>query len=69
LIHAIEQLPETQREAIQRHYLEGEKLAEVATHMNKSTGAIAGLLHRGMKQLRQKMSAATRPVSTDREPQ
>lgn len=65
LVQAIDQLPDSQREAIQRHYLEGEKLAEVAAHMNKTTGAIAGLLHRGMKHLRQSLSAATGPASTN----
>jgi RNA polymerase sigma-70 factor (ECF subfamily) len=49
---AIQRLPDTQREAIQLHYLEGMKLSEVADQMQKSSGAVAGLLHRGMKTLR-----------------
>lgn len=49
---AVNRLPETQREAIRLHYLEGMKLSEVAERLDKSTGAIAGLLHRGMKTLR-----------------
>ncbi len=49
---AVERLPDAQREAIQMHYLEGMKLSEVAEQMEKSTGAVAGLLHRGMKTLR-----------------
>ncbi|EMI21058.1 RNA polymerase sigma-E factor [Rhodopirellula maiorica SM1] len=52
---AIEQLPETQREAIRLHYIEGMKLSEVAAAMDKSSGAIAGLLHRGMKTLREQL--------------
>ncbi len=52
---AIEKLPEAQREAIQLHYLEGMKLSEVALQMKKSTGAVAGLLHRGMKTLRSQL--------------
>lgn len=50
---AIESLPEAQRDAIRLHYLEGLKLSEVASRLDKSTGAIAGLLHRGMKALRE----------------
>jgi RNA polymerase sigma-70 factor (ECF subfamily) len=49
---AVDRLPETQRDAIRLHYLEGLKLSEVAEQLDKSTGAVAGLLHRGMKTLR-----------------
>ena len=49
---AVERLPEAQRDAVRLHYLDGLKLSEVATNMDKSTGAVAGLLHRGMKTLR-----------------
>lgn len=52
---AIERLPESQREAIRLHYLEGMKLSEVAEQLDKSTGAVAGLLHRGMKTLREQL--------------
>ena len=52
---AIERLPESQREAIRLHYLEGMKLSEVAGQLEKSTGAVAGLLHRGMKTLRNQL--------------
>lgn len=52
---AVQRLPESQREAIQLHYLEGMKLSEVAQQLDKSTGAVAGLLHRGMKTLRQQL--------------
>lgn len=55
LADAIEHLPESQREAVRLHYLEGMKLSEVAERLDKSTGAIAGLLHRGMKTLRQQL--------------
>jgi RNA polymerase sigma-70 factor, ECF subfamily len=52
LSRAIEGLPEAQREAVRLHYLEGLKLSECASRMGKTTGAIAGLLHRGMKGLK-----------------
>ena len=54
---AIEALPDVQREAVRLHYLEGLKLSEVATRLDKSTGAVAGLLHRGMKSLRTQLGA------------
>jgi RNA polymerase sigma-70 factor (ECF subfamily) len=55
LAQAVEQLPESQRDAIRLHYLEGMKLSEVAEQMDKTPGAIAGLLHRGMKSLRDRL--------------
>jgi RNA polymerase sigma-70 factor (ECF subfamily) len=52
LAQAVDRLPEDQADAIRLHYLEGMKLADVAEHMQKTTGSVAGLLHRGMKTLR-----------------
>ena len=45
---AIEKLPASQREAITLHHLQGKTLAEVASQMQKSMPAVAGLLHRGL---------------------
>ncbi|WP_153559094.1 sigma-70 family RNA polymerase sigma factor [Roseimaritima sediminicola] len=56
LARAIESLPEGQREAVRLHYLEGLKLSEVADRLDKSTSAVAGLLHRGMKALRRELA-------------
>jgi RNA polymerase sigma-70 factor (ECF subfamily) len=53
LCNALEQLPEAQREAIRLHYLEGCTLQEISTHLNRTPSAVAGLLKRGLKQLRQ----------------
>ncbi len=55
LAQAVDRLPDGQRDAIRLHYLEGLKLSEVAEQMDKSTGAVAGLLHRGMKALRDQL--------------
>lgn len=52
---AIARLPEPQADAVRLHYLEGMKLSEVAAELDKSTGAVAGLLHRGMKTLRKQL--------------
>lgn len=56
LAEAIERLPEGQRDAVRLHYLEGLKLSEVASQLDKSTSAVAGLLHRGMKTLRSELA-------------
>lgn len=56
---AIEALPEAQRLAITLHHLEGQTLAQVATQMNRSTAAIAGLLHRGLSSLQHSVGEST----------
>ncbi len=55
LAQALTILPENQREVIERHYLRGQTLVEVATAMDTTRPAIAGLLHRGLKALRRNM--------------
>lgn len=52
LAAGLEKLPEMQRQALVLHYLQGWSLAEVARHLGRSTAAVAGLLQRGLKQLR-----------------
>ena len=49
---ALAKLPDAQREAVVLHHLQGATLAEVADQLQRSEAAVAGLLHRGMKQLR-----------------
>ncbi len=48
----LESLPDTQRQAVELHYLNGWTLKQIAEHMDKSTTAVAGLLHRGLKNLK-----------------
>jgi RNA polymerase sigma-70 factor (ECF subfamily) len=55
LAAAVEELPAEQREAIERHYLHGERLDAVATALERSTAAVAGLIKRGMKRLRERL--------------
>jgi RNA polymerase sigma-70 factor (ECF subfamily) len=50
---SLEALPEAQRQAITLHHLQGMTLAQVAVQMNRSTAAVAGLLHRGLSSLQQ----------------
>ena len=52
LAEALAELPEAQREAIALHHLQGLTLAETAARLDRSTSAVAGLLHRGLKGLR-----------------
>jgi RNA polymerase sigma-70 factor (ECF subfamily) len=52
LAAALEQLPEAQRDAVARHYWQGRTVAEIATDMGRTPAAVAGLLKRGLKQLR-----------------
>jgi len=48
-------LPEAQREAVVLHYWQGWTTAEIGRHMDRSPAAVAGLLKRGLKELRRHM--------------
>lgn len=48
----MEALPESQQEALRLRYLEGMSLAEISEAMGRSDTAVAGLLKRGLRQLR-----------------
>jgi RNA polymerase sigma-70 factor (ECF subfamily) len=53
LAAALGNLPDDQRTAIELHHLEGCSLAEVGRHLERSKEAVAGLLFRGLKRLRE----------------
>src|SRR5262245_12676290 len=53
LADALTALPEAQREAVERHYLLGQPVAAVAAETGKTPAALAGLLKRGLRQLRE----------------
>jgi RNA polymerase sigma-70 factor (ECF subfamily) len=55
LADALAQLPEDQRIAVEFHHLKGLKLDETARHLSRSKGAVAQLLFRGLKRLRELM--------------
>lgn len=50
---AVERLPEDQRQAVILHYFQHESLAEIGERLERSPSAVAGLLHRGLKKLRE----------------
>jgi RNA polymerase sigma-70 factor (ECF subfamily) len=53
LAQALARLPEPQREAVLLHHLQDQPLAEVARLLGRTEAAVAGLLHRGLKKLRE----------------
>jgi RNA polymerase sigma-70 factor (ECF subfamily) len=50
---ALTQLPEDQRTAVELHHLKELPLADVAGYMSRSRGAVAQLVFRGLKKLRE----------------
>jgi RNA polymerase sigma-70 factor (ECF subfamily) len=53
LAAALMRLPDAQREVVELRYMQGWPLKDVAEHLGKTTPAVAGLLHRGLSQLRE----------------
>jgi RNA polymerase sigma-70 factor (ECF subfamily) len=49
----LERIPETQQEAIRLRYVEGLSLKDISEKMGKSEMAVAGLLKRGLRSLRE----------------
>jgi RNA polymerase sigma-70 factor (ECF subfamily) len=56
LAQAIRQLPNDQQEAVRLRHLEGFSLKQLAQAMGRSETAIAGLLKRGLKRLRDELA-------------
>ena len=52
LAQALEELPEAQREALVLRHWHGWSLARIAQHLGRTPVAVAGLLKRGLRQLR-----------------
>ena len=53
LAAALEALPEEQRQAVVLHHLQGQSAAEIAAQLGRTEIAVAGLLRRGIKKLRE----------------
>jgi RNA polymerase sigma-70 factor (ECF subfamily) len=52
LADALARLPESQREALVLQHWHGWSLAQIGEHLGRTPAAVAGLLHRGLEQLR-----------------
>jgi RNA polymerase sigma-70 factor (ECF subfamily) len=52
---ALMALPEAQREAVMLHYWEEKPVAEIGQLLGRTTAAVAGLLKRGLQQLRKQL--------------
>jgi RNA polymerase sigma-70 factor (ECF subfamily) len=61
LADALAKLPEAQREALVLQNWHGWSLAEIGQHMGRSPAAVAGLLKRGLKQLRGLLQESEEP--------
>ena len=57
LVDALARLPEAQREAVSLHYWSGLTLVQIAEQLERSRDATAGLIKRGLRQLRINMGA------------
>ena len=55
LLQAIDDLPPDQAQAVSLRHLEQKSVTDIATEMNRSTTAVAGLLQRGLKRLRSRL--------------
>jgi RNA polymerase sigma-70 factor (ECF subfamily) len=58
LTEALGELPEPQRRALMLKHCEGRSLAEIGRELGRSPAAVASLLRRGLKQLRERMGAS-----------
>jgi RNA polymerase sigma-70 factor (ECF subfamily) len=59
LAAALAQLPADQRTAVELHHLEGYSLVEIGRQLQRSKEAVAGLLFRGLKRLRELLPQGT----------
>ena len=57
LARALAQLPEDQRTAVELHHLRDASVAEIAARLGRSEASVAGLLRRGLQNLRTLLQA------------
>lgn len=57
---ALATLPEDQREAVRRQYLEGNTIGETAAAMGRTLGAVRGLIYRAKQSLREALGRSSR---------
>jgi RNA polymerase sigma-70 factor (ECF subfamily) len=61
LAAALEALPEAQREALVLQHWHGWTVAEIAAHLGRTRTAVAGLIKRGLQQLRRQLQEPGEP--------
>ncbi len=61
LAEALAGLPDQQRAAVLARHFDGKSLAEIATELHTTTAAVTGLLHRGLKNLRNALGERGQP--------
>jgi RNA polymerase sigma-70 factor (ECF subfamily) len=57
LANGIAELPDAQQQALVLRYWQDWSLRDIADHLQRSPAAVAGLLHRGLRQLRERLQA------------
>ena len=65
LAAAISQLPDDQAEAVRLRHLDGETLENIALKLDRSERAVAGLLYRGMTNLRKILANDSKETDSD----
>jgi RNA polymerase sigma-70 factor (ECF subfamily) len=68
LAEALARMPEDQRRSIELHHLRGCSLADVGQQMGRSRAAVAGLLRRGLRTLRERLAEPGREEGGDDDP-
>jgi RNA polymerase sigma-70 factor (ECF subfamily) len=61
LAAALERLPADTRTALVLQHWHGWSLAQIGEHLGRTPGAVAGLLHRGLQQLKKHLHEASEP--------
>jgi RNA polymerase sigma-70 factor, ECF subfamily len=61
LAEALERLPAAQREALVLQHWQGWSLAQIGEHLGRSTEAVAGLIKRGLRRLRELLDEEKQP--------
>lgn len=55
LVEELARLPQSQQDALVLHHWHGWSLADIARHLDRTPAAVAGLLHRGLQNLRRQL--------------
>jgi RNA polymerase sigma-70 factor (ECF subfamily) len=61
LADALERLPADAREALVLQHWHGWTIAQIADRLNRTPGAVAGLIHRGLQQLKKTLASLGEP--------